>query len=262
MASFRAYRATALLAATAALGEGRHFLFDYALRFLNVAIMLQLWRQILGPDGESGGYTTAAVLTYTLIGAVFYEQLALRTQIITSFWEGTIGGRLLLPIGMIEVFTAEMVGRWIPHLILFSLPLLAAAPLLGVDPRPSSPLAGMLFAVSLLLSIVVGLALDFLFAGLTVASEQPVWLIEQTRNATTLVMTGALLPLALLPWGIGEVFELLPFAATASTPLRIYTGQGEPPLLLLSQALWAVVLWPVAHRLWTSNREKLVGYGG
>ena len=48
----------------------------------------------------------------------------------------------------------------------------------------------------------------------------------------------------------------------AWAPLAIFTGIGQPGPLLLSQLLWAVVLWPAADWLWRANREKLVGYGG
>jgi ABC-type uncharacterized transport system permease subunit len=81
------------------------------------------------------------------------------------------------------------------------------------------------------------------------------------RGAILGVLSGALLPLAILPWGLGKVFDWLPFASMASAPLRIYTGTGSWPVLLL-QAGWAVVLWLVAAWLWRACRERLVGYGG
>ncbi|HOG46554.1 MAG TPA: ABC-2 family transporter protein, partial [Anaerolineae bacterium] len=82
------------------------------------------------------------------------------------------------------------------------------------------------------------------------------------RSAVTVLLTGAMVPLALLPWGIGDVFSWLPFAAMASAPLRIYTGTGPALALLAMQAAWSLVLWPLAHRLWQANRERLVCYGG
>jgi ABC-2 type transport system permease protein len=121
-------------------------------------------------------------------------------------------------------------------LVCFSIPLLLLAPLLGVDPRAVDPGAGGLLLVSLGLAVAVGLALEFL--------------------------SGALVPLALLPWGLGEVFAWLPFAATASAPLRIYTGTGDALPLLAMQAGWAVALWPLANWLWRANREKLAFHGG
>ena len=90
----------------------------------------------------------------------------------------------------------------------------------------------------------------------------PVWLVEFARGAITGVLAGAVLPLSLMPWGLGNVLELLPFASLAWAPLAIYTGAGEPLRLFALQAFWSVALWPMALWLWRANREKVVGYGG
>ena len=76
------------------------------------------------------------------------------------------------------------------------------------------------------------------------------------------MLSGAVMPLALLPWGLGDVLAWLPFAAIAWAPLAIYTGIGDPPRLMALQVGWAFVLWPLAGWLWRANREKVVGYGG
>ena len=110
--------------------------------------------------------------------------------------------------------------------------------------------------------MTVGVALDFAFSGLTIALESPIWLIDYVRGAVVSVLSGVLVPLALLPWNLGAAFDFLPFAATASTPLRIYLGQGDPLSLIAAQTAWAVALWPLVLWLWRANREQVVGYGG
>jgi ABC-2 type transport system permease protein len=244
------------------VGDTPLFVVDYALRILRVLVLLALWRTILGGRESTGPMSLAAVLTYTVVAEVFAEQLAVRTTLNLAFWEGTLVIRFLRPMGMVRQLAAEMAGKWLISLSLFSVPLVLATALLGVDPRPSSPMALALFIVSLGLAILVGLALDLLFGAISVALEQPVWVIEYTRTAIGTLLSGALLPLAYYPWGLGDVFSWLPFAAMAWAPLAIYTSSGEPGRLLLSQLFWAAVLWPVAQWLWRANREKLVGYGG
>lgn len=260
--ALRRSRKTAELAATSAVGESRLFLIDYLLRFLRVAVLLALWRIILPHRGAVSGMTLGAVLTYTLISEVFSEQLTCVTHITAELWDGSIAVRLLQPTGMVEHYAADMVGRWLVGLCLFSLPLLLAAPLLGVNPLPAGPVAGLLFILSLGLAIAVGLALELFFAGLIFTLDQPVWVIGRMQVAITALLSGSLLPLALLPWGIGNVFAWLPFASMASAPLQIYTGTGHPTVLLLIQVIWAVALWPLALWLWRAHRERLVGYGG
>jgi ABC-2 type transport system permease protein len=166
-------------------------------------------------------------------------------------------------MGLVRQLSAEMVGPWVIDFALFSLPLLLLArPLLGVDPGPASAAHGVLFLVSLGASMLVGLAMEQIFGGLVVALEQPVWLIDYIRGAIATLLSGSLLPLVYYPWGIGDLFAWLPFAAMAWAPLAMYTGAGNPLSLLASQLLWAAILWPTATWFWRANREKLVSYGG
>lgn len=255
------YVKTAAMAA-ADVGDSPVFLVEYLLRLLHVLILLSLWRVILGSRPNTDVMSLQAVLTYTLVAEVFAQQLAARTTLVDAFWVGDLVMRFLRPIGLIRQLSAEMAGRWALHFACFSVPLLLLAPWLGVDPRPASLSAGVLFVPSLACGILVGIAIDVLFGALTVAFEQPAWLLENVRAAAAALLSGSLLPLAFYPWGLGDVFGFLPFAAMAWAPLAIYTGTGDPLPLLLMQVCWAVVLWAVADWLWRANRERLVGYGG
>jgi ABC-2 type transport system permease protein len=258
----RKYWATAALSATSIAAESPLFLADYVLRFVRVAVLLTLWRIILGDRGSASGMSLAAVLTYTLVAQAFADQLAPRSAIADAMWTGSFANHFSRPMGIVGQFVSEMVGRWTFGLAFFAVPLLLCAPLFGVDPRPADPLHGALFVASLALGVSVGLALDFIFGALTVMLDMGPWVIERLRHAVGTLLSGALLPLALLPWGLGAVFQWLPFAALASAPLRIYTGTGDPLPLMGSQVLWTAALWPLAQLLWSVNRERLSTYGG
>jgi len=260
--ALRQVLATARLAALAGVLESPVFLLDYGLRLLRVAVLLALWRIVLGGAGAESPVALGAVLTYALLAEVFREQLSARTTIAEAFWQGTIAQHFLRPMALVVQFASEMLGGWIVNLALFSLPLLLAASLFGVDPWPATRASGLLFAASLALAICVGLAFDFIIAALTVALEQPVWLMQWVSQAVATVLAGAVIPLALLPWGMGDVLEWLPFASLAWAPLAIYTGIGDAPRLIGLQVFWALALWPLAGWLWRSNREKVVGFGG
>lgn len=255
------YIETAVMAA-GAFFDTPFFVIEYALRLLRVLVLLAIWRTVLLERAVTGPMSLAQVLTYTLVSEVFASQLSVRTTLNVALWEGTLVVRFLRPMGLIRQLAAEMVGQWVVGLALFSIPLFALAPLLGVDPSPVSLQAALLFVPSLVLSVLVGLAMEQLFGAIVVGLEQPVWLIEYFRAAIATLLSGQLLPLAYYPAGIGEIFAWLPFAAMAWAPLAIYTGAGNPLSLLASQVIWAIVLWPLANQLWRRNREKLAGHGG
>jgi ABC-type uncharacterized transport system permease subunit len=260
--SLAKYTKTASMAAASYASEGYLFLADYVLGAVRVALLIAIWRMVLRPDGGASGLTLGAVLTYTLIAQAFGEQLEPRAGITNTMWDGTFAAHFTRPMNIVGQLVAEMLGRWLPGLLCFSLPLLLAAPLFGVDPRPVDAAHGALFLTSLLFALAVALPLDFIQGALTVQLEMGPWVLDRLRNAIQLVVSGALIPLALLPWGLGDAFQWLPFAAMASTPLRIYTGTGAPLPLMAGQLVWAAALWPVAGWLWSANRERLSTYGG
>jgi viologen exporter family transport system permease protein len=256
------YLKTASMAASGFFGESPFFVLDYALRLLRVVVLLALWRTVLLDRTQTGPMNLAQVLTYTLVAEVFAAQLDLRTSLNQALWEGTLVIRFLRPMGLIRQLASEMAGQWSMDLLLFSIPLFAIAPFLGVDPRPASPQAAALFVPSLALAIIVGLAMEQLVGAAVVGLEQAVWLVDWVRGAIALVLSGQLLPLAYYPAGLSDVFTKLPFAAMAWAPLAIYTEAGNPVALIGAQVFWAALLWPLANWLWRANREKLAGHGG
>jgi ABC-2 type transport system permease protein len=258
---------TAQLAAAGFVGDSPLFLLDYLLRVVRVIVLLALWRTILGtPGGEAGltaaGMTLGAVLTYTVVAEAFAEQLNVRTNLDVELRDGSAAIRFFRPIALVGQLAAELAGRWAFGLAAFTVPLLVLAPLLGVSPLPTGAPSGLLFVPSVALGACVGLAFEFIFGVGGVVLDVNTWVIRSVRAAITTILSGALIPLALLPHGWGEVFSYLPFAAMASAPLRIYTGTGTAAYLLASQVFWALVLWLLARRLWSASRERLVGYGG
>lgn len=262
MNRFSKHAKTAAMAAAGQIGESPLFLMDYLLRFLRVALLLSIWRILFAGRGAVSGMTLPALLTYTLIAEAFAEPLLCRTEMISAFWDGSISTRFLRPMGLFTQFAVEAFGRWSVGFGVFSLPLLLCAPLLGVNPLPNDFLAGLLFLVSLALSISVGLAMEFIFMAMAMVFEGEIYAISRVRQALVALLSGAFLPLALMPWGLGKVFGWLPFASMASAPLRIYTGTGDPVWLLATQLGWTLFLWPLAGGLWRTSRERMVSYGG
>ena len=260
--AIKKYAKTAWMEAGGHLNDGESFLFDHALRFIRVAVLISVWRTVMNERGTVNGMDSATVLTYALAAEVFAQQLGARTYIEWQIWEGKFATLILRPMGFITALVSESAGRWIVSFLVVSIPLLLLAPAFGVNPLPASAAHGWAFVVSLALAVTVALAIDFTFCAAAVAINTSVWITESFRSAVTALLAGSMIPLALLPWGLGRILEWLPFASMASAPLRIYTGTGNPATLIAIQAMWAIILWPLANWFWNVNREKLASYGG
>lgn len=234
----------------------------YLHRILWIMLLLSIWRLILTGKGEVSGMTLESVLTYTLIAEVFADPLACWTGMGLAFRSGEVVSRFLRPMSVIRQFALESISKWCISFLFFSIPVLLLGPVLGANPLPYSLTHAGWFVVSLVLAVSVGMALESGFSALVVLLGQGDYSVNVLRGGLTYLLSGSILPLALYPWGIGKVFGWLPFASMASAPLRIYTGTGDPLLLIGVQVGWTLILWPAVGLLWRSQRERIVTFGG
>ena len=120
-----------------------------------------------------------------------------------------------------------------------------------------------------LLLFVVSVALAFLvvFAWKFTVALVGFWLLD-VRGITSLagalvtVTSGALLPLALLPDGIGGALRWLPPAAMITTPFELFAGGVAVAPRLATQAAWAIVLLVVGRVVLARAVAKVVVQGG
>jgi ABC-type uncharacterized transport system permease subunit len=258
----RAHLATVRIAAFGPLSDGLWAAFAVALRFVRVLILLAIWPTLIPAGTELSGYRLGSVLTYSLIAEVFSAQLDVRTPIGRALWNGAIAVRFTWPMPLATQYAAEMVGEWALPLLLVSLPMLLLAPLLGVNPLPASPASLALFLVSLPLAVAIGVVIDLAAVVLVVRIDLGPTVLEAARSVLQAICSGAWVPLALLPFHLGAVFDWLPFASAASAPLRIYTATGDPARLLALQVAWLAVLTVAVRAAWDASRERVALYGG
>lgn len=149
-------------------------------------------------------------------------------------------------------------GGWCTHFVLLSAPLALLTPLLGGFLMPRSAW----FFLSLPLAVVQGFCVDFLFGCLIVRAANMSWQIECLRGALTGLLTGAVIPFALLPGKVGQLLSLSPLGTLAGASLSLYVGTGDPALLLPAQALWTALLLPLSLFLFHKSTERMMSYGG
>lgn len=254
---------TASLSATRALDGGLFYMLsDYLLKLARLIILLLVWRSLAAQGADLGTFGLEQLLAYTLLASVLSEQLNVVTPATTAFWEGSLISRYLRPLPILVQLMAETVGSWLPGLILYSAPMLLFSPLVGVSLGNPLIMRGLPALLSLSLSIMLGFALDFLFAALVIRLKNANYAAYSIRQAITKLFSGAVIPFALLPWNIGSVLERLPFASLASAPLLISVGLGDPVTLIGGQLLWNVLLWPLALLAFKYSQERMVSYGG
>ena len=255
---FTKYLKTAQMSAQNSTNGGViYLLLSYLLKIVYLIPLLLLWHTFID-DGVDVGMSLQQMLTYTYLGAILSEILVVRTQASSWLYEGLFISLYQRPIGVLSHLIFQTVGEWTPQLVLFTLPMIIAAPLFGV----SLTVYSLWFFPSLILCVLLGFAVDFLFACLTVRMKNASWLVYVIRTAVVSLLSGSVIPFSALPWGIGTVFQYLPLGSLAGAPLSIYTGLAGPGPILMTQFFWNVVLWPLAIISFKKTQERMVSYGG
>lgn len=233
-------------------------LAQYLLQAGSLAALLMIWRSLFAQGADSGGMTLGQLYAYTILSTVLAPMLNVRTPASGWLHDGTMLGLYQRPAGIFAQLAAHTVGGWGMRLACLSLPVLILALLCGADMRPAS----LLFLPSLVLAVLQGFAVDYLFACLLIRLRNLEWCVHSIREALTALLTSSLIPFAALPWGIGDFLQLSPFGTLAGAPLSIYAGLAEPGTILIAQAAWNIVLWPLAIYCFDRSRERMVSYGG
>lgn len=230
----------------------------YLLRLVRLLVMLMIWRALFAGGADMQGMTLRQLLCYTILGSALENLLDVRTQASNWLHDGNILSLYQRPMGIFSQLALQAVGSWLLPLALYSLPVLLASALWGLPMRPHT-----LWALpSLVLSVLQGFAVDFLFACLILRARNISWPIHSLRNALTLMLTGAVIPFSALPWGLGGILQYAPLGTLAGAPLSLWVGLAEPGPILLAQCGWNIVLWPLALLFFHKSQERMVSYGG
>ncbi len=228
--------------------------------FLNLMYLLPLmflWKVIAG-NGADTGMSLSQLLTYTYLSTLLSEMLVVRTMVSAWNYEGQMLSFFARPLPVFGQIISQTVGGWIPMLLLFSLPMLVAAPLVGTNIIPAT----LWFFPSLFLCVSLGFAIDFIFACVTIRMRGMAWLSYSIRMAIVSLFSGTVIPFKILPFGLTTVFEYQPFGSLGGAPLSLFVGTAEPIQIILTQIAWNIVLWPVAIMWFTKSKERQVSYGG
>ena len=259
MKHFMAWRATARMC----LKEKSYFglaniIAQYLLRAAGLGALLMIWRSLFMQGVDMQGLTLNQVYVYTILSTVLAPMLDVRTPASGWLHDGSVLKLYLRPRSLFGQLAAHTVGGWVLPLVILSLPVTGIALLCGVDLRPAS----LWFFPSLLLTVSLGFAVDYLFSCLLIRLNNLEWVVHDMRQSLTALFTGSVIPFAALPWGLGRFLALTPLGSLAGGPLSIYTGLAEPMTILAAQLFWNAVLWPLALWRFASMRERMVSYGG
>jgi ABC-2 type transport system permease protein len=162
-----------------------------------------------------------AMLTSTWLGEFLADEIRL----------GNLSQNLLRPVPYIAFYAANNLGEKLVKLP-YLLPLVGIIALFFRDDLnlPASPMAWLLFVVSVPLAAAVAFLLDFVIGSLAFWIDDVRGLVR-VKTLVGAFLAGQFVPLALFPPSMAGFLEVQPFRYTLSFPLEVLTGSLAPEAL-------------------------------
>ncbi|WP_330241189.1 ABC transporter permease [Streptomyces sp. NBC_00525] len=170
---------------------------------------------------------------------------------------------ILRPSGYLSQIAAHQLGL-IAGALLFIVPALPIALLVGSLSLPHTVVSGLLYVVSLTLGLGIHILLCVL-VGLSAFWTLQIDGLTLLYRIISQFFAGTFAPLSLFPGWLAEIADLLPFQATTYVPITVYLGEvsGADALWAVAhQLLWLAALTLAAIAVWRRARRRVVVQGG
>lgn len=212
---------------------------------------------------RSGGEDPRVATTWVVLGwAVSRVTTSRLDDNLAQRWRsGQVATDLLKPIGLVSWLLWRDAGRALATAVVIGLPLLVLGAALGPLALHVDGIAVAGFLLSLALGVILGGALAICVGVLAALSGQGQGIVGLKEVVVPLV-SGALVPHAMLPAGLSRVLGWLPTAGLATAPAAWLMDGPRPLSALVVQAVWAVLLCAIAARAWRHAAHSLTVAGG
>ncbi len=256
-----------LMAYRLALSKALVYRTNLLLGAINVLIWFgTLILLYLSLGGAIGGYSTAELVTYilgtSLLAATLFTNVM--DQMADEIVEGDLVNYLLRPINYFYYWIARGAAvRSVLLVIAFGEIVLLSLTVSDDVLLQTNPMVLLQTAVLCLGSLAMITCFDFIAAALSFWTERgfgPRWLFM----ICTRFLSGAALPIALMPHWAQTIFYATPFPSLIASPVESYLGHLSPStflLTLLTQWSWIAVSLIVLTVLWRKGTKSYVAYG-
>ena len=266
LSSFRKYLILFEQSLQVALAYRVRFFTSLLIGLIQVLVLYYIWRVVYAQENELAGFTLAQMVTYIFISYAIRNLYSFYTEttISSGIRDGSVTADLIRPLNYQSARFFESLGAVVVESIMVGILVFGVGVWFFKIQGPSSTEAGILFSISVVLSLVVNFALGFI-VGLFSFWTTSVFGFINTKRFISDFFSGGLVPLALFPEWLRTIALLLPFNTLVHLPASIYLGQLrgiEAIQALFVQLSWAVLLWVGGHLLWLQASKKITIHGG
>jgi len=177
--------------------------------------------------------------------------------------EGTIIHHLLRPINFQGMNYAQSFGILVTRLLL-QIPMVVVAVLLFGLRFPTDLATWLAFVVSALLGFTVMFFFNWFLACLTFYTTE-IWGLGVLIEGMNFFLSGALVPLVMMPEWVRTIVLSIPFAQALAVPVGLLTGitpLSEAPRVWFVQILWIFGMWLASTLFFRVAVRKITVQGG
>ncbi len=210
-----------------------------------------------------GDFDRSAALTYVwLVQALIVPTLVWGSwDIALSIRSGEIVFDLLRPYSYFGYWLSRDLGRSGAAILMRMIPTFTTGFIFYPLVVPDHPARLLAFAASLVLAVLLSFALRFCVNLIAFW-----WTDLQGLRSGQLVafsfLSGFLLPISFYPDRLQAVLNVLPFRGIIMSPVDIWLGNGNAPLILFGQVGWFVAIALLARWWFSVAARRVVVQGG
>jgi len=215
------------------------------------------------------GFSIPQMATYVWLGQAFFvlRYVDLPKKCGSEIENGDVCYKFVRPIDLYNQWFFEHLGYKLSATLLRIVPILAITALLPSNiglSAPASPLAFLLFLVALAIGALLPSAISMIIVYLsfkTVSTKGT----QSIVNTICGLLGGLFIPLPLMPQGVQNVLNYLPFRFVSDLPFRIYIGNIgclEAVIFIGIALAWLVAIVIIGKLLLKSALKKTIIQGG
>jgi len=241
------------------------FWIGLVLNVISMAILVYFWRAIYANTSTISGLAQSQTINYILLAFIFMPLTSndLIWEFGSNLREGMIIHHLLRPINFQGMNYAQMLGGLVTRLIL-QVPMVVVAVLVFGLRFPTDLGTWLAFILSALLGFTVMFFFNWFLACFTFYTTE-IWGLGVLVDGMTFFLSGALVPLVMMPEWIRNIVLSIPFAQALAVPVGLLTGitpLRDAPRVWFIQILWILGMWIVSTVFFRVAVRKITVQGG
>ena len=234
-------------------------------------VMYYIWLAVFNASGEGmmNGFTMTDMTVFLFITAMtrFLTDSDGSYDVGEEVKDGNIAMRLIKPVSFHSTFLFTEIG-W--KLLTFG--LIFAPVVIGVEIYKYNAYGGFSLDIAAFLLYLISMIMSYLFSfymnvcfGFMAFFLKNLWGFNIIKSSILRFLSGAIVPLALMPGALRQALEWLPFSSLCYTPVMIYMGKysgSEAALRLAIQFGWVIGFYLISKLILSTALRHVTVQGG